>query len=151
MLHRNPLLDENMGGKKFITVGEIMLRLTPPNYEKIRMATSFEASYGGSEANIALALANLGVDSTFFSVVPNNSLGKSAVRMLRSNDVHCTPMILSTPEKRPPIAWAPITWKMVTASAPARLSTTASIPPLRNTISPRWTWMHCWRILTGCM
>ena len=52
MLHRNPLLDENMGGKKFITVGEIMLRLTPPNYEKIRMATSFEASYGGSEANI---------------------------------------------------------------------------------------------------
>ena len=31
-----------------------------------------------------------GVDSTFFSVVPNNSLGKSAVRMLRSNDVHCT-------------------------------------------------------------
>ena len=39
------------------------------------------------------------MDSTFFSVVPNNSLGKSAVRMLRSNDVHCTPMILSTPEE----------------------------------------------------
>ena len=87
--------------QKFITVGEIMLRLTPPNYEKIRMATSFEASYGGSEANIALALANLGVDSTFFTVVPNNSLGKSAVRMLRSNDVHCTPIIRSTPEETP--------------------------------------------------
>lgn len=70
-----------------------MLRLTPPNYDKIRVATNFEASYGGSEANIALALANLGVDSTFFTVVPNNSLGKSAVRMLRSNDVHCTPVI----------------------------------------------------------
>ena len=78
-----------------------MLRLTPPNYEKIRMAGFFEASYGGSEANIALALANLGIDSTFFSVVPNNSLGKSAVRMLRSNDVHCTPVILSTPEQTP--------------------------------------------------
>ena len=65
---------------KFITMGEIMLRLTPPNYEKIRMASSFEASYGGSEANIALALANLGIDSTFFTVVPDNSLGKSAVR-----------------------------------------------------------------------
>ena len=76
-----------------------MLALTPPNYEKIRMANSFEASYGGSEANIALALANLGVDSTFFTVVPNNSIGKSAVRMLRSNDVHCTPVILSTPEE----------------------------------------------------
>ena len=87
--------------RKFITVGEIMLRLTPPNYDKIRVASMFEASYGGSEANIALALANLGVDSTFFSVVPDNSLGKSAVRWLRSNDVDCTPMILSTPEQTP--------------------------------------------------
>ena len=98
MEHQNPL---PAGGKKFITVGEIMLRLTPPNYDKIRMASMFEASYGGSEANIALALANLGVDSTFFSVVPDNSLGKSAVRWLRSNDVHCEPMILSTPEETP--------------------------------------------------
>ena len=100
MEHRNPLLPE-VSSQKFITFGEIMLRLTPPNYEKIRVATNFEASYGGSEANIALALANLGIDSTFFSVVPNNSLGKSAVRMLRSNDVHCTPVILSTPEETP--------------------------------------------------
>ena len=82
-------------------MGEIMLRLTPPNYDKLRMATSFELSYGGSEANIALSLANLGIDSTFFTVVPDNSLGKSAVRMLRSNDVHCTPVILSTPEETP--------------------------------------------------
>ena len=101
MEHFNPLLKKNYKGKKFITIGEVMLRLTPPNYEKIRMASNFEASYGGSEANIALALANLGIDSTFFSVVPNNSLGKSAVRWLRSNDVHCTPMILSTPEQTP--------------------------------------------------
>lgn len=100
MEHRNPLLTETPSSR-FLAVGEIMLRLTPPNYEKIRMASSFEASYGGSEANIALALANLGVDSTFFSVVPNNSIGKSAVRMLRSNDVHCTPVILSTPEETP--------------------------------------------------
>lgn len=100
MEHRNPLLDED-ADLKFLAVGEIMLRLTPPNYEKIRITNNFEANYGGSEANIALALANLGVDSTFFSVVPNNSLGKSAIRMLRSNDVHCTPVILSTPEETP--------------------------------------------------
>jgi len=100
MEHSNPILRGSQS-KRFITIGEIMLRLTPPNYEKIRMASSFEASYGGSEANIALALANLGVDSTFFSVVPNNSLGKSAIRALRSNDVHCTPVILSTPEETP--------------------------------------------------
>ncbi len=90
-----------MKDNRFITIGEIMLRLTPPNYEKIRMATEFEASYGGSEANIALALANLGVDSTFFSVVPDNSLGKSAIRMLRSFDVHCSSVIMSTPAETP--------------------------------------------------
>lgn len=101
MEHKNPLLLEHESDNKFITIGEIMIRLTPPNYEKIRMTHSFEASYGGSEANIALALANLGVDSTFFTVVPDNSLGKSAIRLLRSNDVHCTPVILSTPEETP--------------------------------------------------
>ena len=101
MEHRNPLLKQKRCTKTFITAGEIMLRLTPPNYEKIRMASEFDASYGGSEANIALSLANLGIDSTFFSVVPNNSLGKSAIRWLRSNDVHCTPVILSSPEETP--------------------------------------------------
>lgn len=101
MEHSNPLLFGNDTTHKFITIGEIMLRLTPPNYEKLRMTSSFNASYGGSEANIALALANLGIDSTFFTVVPNNSLGKSAIRTLRSYDVHCTPVILSTPEQTP--------------------------------------------------
>ena len=101
MEHYNPLLTDMKSDQKFITIGEIMLRLTPPNYEKIRMANTFEATYGGSEANIALALANLGIDSTFFTVVPNNSIGKSAVRMQRSNDVHCTPVMLSTPEETP--------------------------------------------------
>ena len=121
MIHYNPLLQNTENDKKFITMGEIMLRLTPPNYEKIRMASGFEASYGGSEANIALALANLGVDSTFFSVVPNNSLGKSAVR-----------------RKRRPIVWARITWKQATASVPARSSTTANTAPWPNTISRMW-------------
>ena len=60
----------------FITIGEIMLRLTPPNHEKIRMASSFEASYGGSEANIALALANLGIESTFLQLFPVTAWGK---------------------------------------------------------------------------
>ncbi len=86
---------------KFITIGEILLRLSPPNYGKIIVSNMFEANYGGSEANIALALSNLGVDSTFFSIVPDNPLGKAAIRMLRSNDVHCTPVILSTEEETP--------------------------------------------------
>ena len=132
MEHHNPLLTNLKSDHKFITIGEIMLRLTPPNYEKIRMASTFGLSYGGSEANIALALANLGVDSTFFSVVPNNSIGKSAIRMLRSNDVHCTPVILSTPEETPPTGWAPTIWKPATESAPVRSPMTASTPPSPN-------------------
>ena len=87
--------------ERFLTMGEIMLRLTPPECEKLRNATCFEAIYGGSEANTAVSLANLGIDSSFFTVVPDNSLGKSAVRMLRSNDVHCSPVIFSTPEETP--------------------------------------------------
>lgn len=86
---------------KFITLGEIMLRLTPPDYEKIRNTNTFDARYGGSEANIAISLANLGIASTYFTVVPDNSLGKSAIRMLKSNDINCDPVIFSTPEETP--------------------------------------------------
>ena len=74
---------------RFLTFGEIMLRLTPPNYEKIRMTSSFDATYGGSEANIALALANLGIDSTFFSVVPETTLSEKA-RSACSGATTCT-------------------------------------------------------------
>ena len=45
MEHKNPLL-VNKSSHKFITIGEIMLRLTPPNYQKIRMANEFEATTG---------------------------------------------------------------------------------------------------------
>ena len=86
MEHFNPILGNDTTGQKFITCGEIMLRLTPPNYEKIRMASGFEASYGGSEANIALALANLGVDSTFFSVVLARELSMPEVEHITK---HC--------------------------------------------------------------
>ncbi len=86
---------------RFITFGEIMLRLTPPGYEKICMTNSFEANYGGAEANIALSLANLGIESSFFSVVPDNAIGKSAIRMLRSNDVDCNSVIMASEDEAP--------------------------------------------------
>lgn len=101
MEHFNPLLQGTETPHHFLTIGEIMLRLSPPDYEKIRMANNFSVSYGGSEANIAISLANLGIDSSFFTVVPDNSLGKSAVRWMRSNDVHCSPVILSEISQTP--------------------------------------------------
>lgn len=95
------ILKQTQKRKKFITIGEIMLRLSPPDYKKIRVTSTFEANYGGSEANIAIALANLGADSTFFSVVPDNSLGKGAIRWMHSNDVQCDSVIFSTEEQTP--------------------------------------------------
>ena len=49
---------------KFIAIGELMLRLSPPNYEKIVTTHNFIVNYGGAEANVAVSFANLGVDST---------------------------------------------------------------------------------------
>ncbi len=80
---------------KFITMGELLLRLSPPNYEKIRTTDEFKVTYGGAEANVAASLANLGIDSSYFTVVPDSSIGKAAIRYLRSNDVHCSPCIYS--------------------------------------------------------
>lgn len=79
--------------QRFITLGELLLRLSPPNNEKIRSTDEFKVTYGGAEANVAASLANLGVDSSYFTVVPDSSIGKAAIRYLRSNDVHCTPCI----------------------------------------------------------
>ena len=54
---------------KFIAIGELMLRLSPPNYEKIVTTHNFIVNYGGAEANVAVSLANLRVDSTFSGTV----------------------------------------------------------------------------------
>ena len=79
--------------ERFITMGELLLRLAPPNYEKIRMANQFNVTYGGAEANVAVSLSNLGIDSSYFTVVPDSSIGKASIRYLRANDVHCSPCI----------------------------------------------------------
>ena len=57
------------------------------------MANQFNITYGGAEANIAVSLANLGVDASYFTVVPDSSIGKAAIRYIRSNDVHCSPCV----------------------------------------------------------
>lgn len=70
--------------KKIITLGEIMLRLSPPNRDKFLGASNFCVNYGGGEANVAVALANYGVETAFVSKLPNNEIGDSAINHLRS-------------------------------------------------------------------
>ncbi|MBE6450748.1 MAG: sugar kinase [Alphaproteobacteria bacterium] len=68
---------------KIITMGEIMLRLSPPNHERFMQAKEFDIHYGGAEANTAVTLSQLGHETEFVSAVPNNEIGKSAVAFLK--------------------------------------------------------------------
>lgn len=65
-----------------------MLRLTTPKFERFSQAKSFDVVYGGGEANVALSLANYGMDSYFVSKLPNNPIGQSAVNELRRYGVN---------------------------------------------------------------
>lgn len=69
--------------KKVVTLGEIMLRLSTPRFERFVQAESFDVVYGGGEANVAVSLANYGFDSCFVSKLPKNDIGQAAVNHLR--------------------------------------------------------------------
>lgn len=73
---------------KIVTFGEIMLRLTPPDYNTIEGASSFLANYGGVEANVSVSLARFGHEAYFVSRLPNNQLGNGAMKYLRSHSVN---------------------------------------------------------------
>jgi len=60
-----------------------MLRLNPAGYTRFVQANAFEASYGGGEANVAVSLANYGMDAAFVSKVPSHEIGQAAVNELR--------------------------------------------------------------------
>jgi 2-dehydro-3-deoxygluconokinase len=68
---------------KVVTFGEIMLRLAPPGFERFLQTPYFAASFGGAEANVAVALSSLGLAATFVSVLPENSIADAAVAELR--------------------------------------------------------------------
>lgn len=68
---------------KVITMGEIMLRLSTPGYQRFVQSESFDVVYGGGEANVAVSLANYGLEPYFVSKLPSNAIGDSAVNALR--------------------------------------------------------------------
>jgi 2-dehydro-3-deoxygluconokinase len=70
-----------------VTFGEIMLRLTSPHGRRLSQATNFDASFGGAEANVAVALAQWGMDSRFVTAVPDQPLGAAALNALRAYGV----------------------------------------------------------------
>lgn len=73
--------------KKIVTFGEIMLRLTPPDNLRIQQSREFLANYGGSEANVAISIANYGGEVDYVTRLPENALGENCITELRSHNV----------------------------------------------------------------
>ena len=69
--------------KKVVTFGELMLRLAPPLYERFVQCGSFQATFGGGEANVAVSLSNYGLDAAFVTKLPKHEIGQAAVNSIR--------------------------------------------------------------------
>ena len=76
-----------------VTFGEIMLRLSPPDFLRFSQAYSFDVTYGGGESNVAVSLANYGIPSCFVSRLPDNDLGECALIELRKRGVNTDQII----------------------------------------------------------
>jgi len=73
--------------KKVVTFGEIMLRLNPPGFLRFDQAVSFDASFGGGEANVAVSLARFGMAVDYVTRLPANELGDACIAVLRGHGV----------------------------------------------------------------
>ena len=69
--------------KKVVTFGEIMLRLAPEGYYRFLQADKYSATYGGGEANVAVSLANFGLESMYVTKLPTHEIGQAGVNSLR--------------------------------------------------------------------
>jgi len=78
---------------KVVTFGEIMMRLATPGRLRFSQATELELTYGGGEANVAVSLANFGLDAAFVTRLPKNPFGDGAVNVLRGLGVDTTHII----------------------------------------------------------
>lgn len=74
--------------KKVVTLGEIMMRLSPNQNKRFLQTSNFEINFGGAEANVAVLLSHLGLESTFVTKLPSNPIGEMALGYLRTNGVN---------------------------------------------------------------
>ena len=79
--------------KKDVTFGEIMLRLAPEGYYRFVQAASYGATYGGGEANVAISLANYGMDASFVTKLPAHEIGQAGVNALRQYGVDTSDIV----------------------------------------------------------
>ncbi len=74
-------------GNRVVTLGEVMLRLKSPGFERLLQSPILEATFGGGEANVAASLANFGLDAAFVTVLPKNAIGDACVSFLQSRSI----------------------------------------------------------------
>lgn len=78
---------------KIVTFGELMLRLAPEGYLRFVQSDKLEATFGGAEANVAVSLANYGMDAAFVSKLPEHEIGQAAVNSLRKFGVDTSKIV----------------------------------------------------------
>lgn len=78
---------------RVVTFGELMLRLAPENYLRFVQSDRLEATFGGAEANVAVSLANFGVDACFVTKLPTHEIGQSAINSLRKFGVDTSKIV----------------------------------------------------------
>lgn len=76
-----------------LTLGELMLRLSPPDHQRFVQTDRLDVEFGGSEANVAVALATSGVETAFVTKLPAHELGQAAVNHLRRYGVDIAPIV----------------------------------------------------------
>lgn len=85
--------------KKIVTFGEILLRFTTPGHLRLQQARSFDTNFGGSEANVAISIANYGGEVSFVSTLPDNPLGQIGLMRLREHCVNADSVMLVKNER----------------------------------------------------
>ena len=88
---------ENRPVGRFVTFGEIKMRLNPEGYNRFVQAERFEASYAGGEANVAVSLANYGLEASFVTKLPENPLGEAARNAVRRFGVDTSGIVWGGP------------------------------------------------------
>lgn len=78
---------------KVVTFGEIMLRLAPNGYYRFFQSDQMQATFGGGEANVAVSLANYGIDAAFVTKLPKHAIGQGAVNALRGFGVDTSSIV----------------------------------------------------------
>jgi 2-dehydro-3-deoxygluconokinase len=79
---------------KIVTLGEVLLRLTTPNFQKFEQANSFNANFGGTEMNVGASLVKFGFEATHVTTFPNNLIGQKAKAFLRYLDFDTSNVVL---------------------------------------------------------